>query len=254
MQASAKKYGYEIIEINLSQPRSSAALRRQFLEATQSQRVSLRPSGSGGDAEGAEGGKGIDSKKKPGRPKTKKKKKPRRSSELPPPPEHKKLTLILIEDVDVALPECDAGFHAGVRELARRAKCPVVLTAAAPAGHHLDLSNQHLVMEPPSLAELTYLLALIANAEGLQIKFCELEALALLCSCDMRASILALQAYGPSHLHCSAGGDGGGAKSSPSFPTRAAEVVKKKAQKKTKTLNFSLKIRVVMLRNDRSLQ
>ncbi|RHZ25765.1 hypothetical protein DYB26_002522, partial [Aphanomyces astaci] len=106
--ACARELGYQVLEMNAGQPRSGKHLLELAGEATQSNRVVQTPVH-------------LDTK-----PPSKKKQK-KKATKNSPPPTTTSLTLVLLEDVD-HLFESDKGFMAALHQIAKNARCPIVLT------------------------------------------------------------------------------------------------------------------------------
>ncbi|CAN0169526.1 unnamed protein product, partial [Discosporangium mesarthrocarpum] len=220
----AQALGYEVIEINPSQLRSGAAIRRLFGEAAQSHHVAAGE-GKGKEAatcqaahhaipegslsnlvKGGRQGGGRGKGRGRGRGKGKGKGKGGGASGLAREDQHgdgggagggtrqrPKLTLILLEEVDVVFEE-DAGFLGAVKALRAGAKCPVVLTAEAWRDEYVSFDCLVKFMPRARLAEMELCLSAVARAEGLSVSPRALRGLAQYHLGDLRACLMALQA------------------------------------------------------------
>ncbi|KAF0693218.1 Aste57867_15812 [Aphanomyces stellatus] len=145
--ACAAELGFEVLEINAGQPRSGKHLMELAGEATQSSRVVqtlhvMEP---------------LKDEKKT----SKKRKKSKRDAA---PLSSTKLTLVLLEDVD-HLFDADKGFMAALQQMAKHARCPIVLTCTdLPENFPTAMGHVKRSFARPSLGEFQiYLQAVLQD-------------------------------------------------------------------------------------------
>jgi hypothetical protein len=179
--ACAEELGYEIIEINAAQNRSGKSVMELAGEATQSTRV-------------------LHVGAKDDRSKKKLKKKRRRHSESRKSldkPTAASLSLVLFEDVDLVFDE-DKGFLSAVCSIAKRSKCPIVVTCAQlPDAFPAKPGRLCRELHKPSLDEFATWMRLMAFIEGLQLAPSLIDALGKFFDRDIRRCLHFVEANVP---------------------------------------------------------
>ncbi|KAH9197577.1 hypothetical protein AeNC1_000449 [Aphanomyces euteiches] len=181
--ACAHELGYEVLEINAGQPRSGKHLIELAGEATQSNRViqtvqllDLPP---------------------PPKESMKRKKKKSKSKRDDRPLSTTALTLVLLEDVDYLF-ESDKGFMSALQQMAKHARCPIVLTCAdIPDNFPSNLGHVRRTFSRPSLDEFrAYLDAILVDQPSLTANSVLLERVYRLYGGDIRRALHYLQMSG----------------------------------------------------------
>lgn len=184
--ACAEELGYQVIEINAAQNRSGKSIVEIAGEATQSTRV-LRV---GGDSGGKKSKKATPPKKK-----TKASSSKRKSIDSSGAPSQ--LSLVLFEDVDVVFDE-DRGFLSSLCSIAKRSKCPIVVTCAElPENFPSTPARLYSSMARPSKTEFSAWVMLVAHLEHVALVPSLVNTMAQFFQCDIRHALHFLQANLP---------------------------------------------------------
>eukprot|EP00953_Heterococcus_sp_UTEX-ZZ885_P009305 5493-Heterococcus_DN1.PRE.4 len=216
----AAALGFEVIEVNASQQRSGAAIKKLFSEAAQSQTISRTLVAAAAPQESDSAGTGtvvdltdlvVSTSGKHSKSSSNKhfKKGSKRSSKskdkettAAAAAQHavraNKLSIILFDETDVVCDAEDGGFLSALKELRATAKCPVVLTATAWEERYEALTlpaEQCIHLVKPRLAQVAHRLAEVAAAEGLNLTVQALCSLAQLHCADLRRCLMAMQGW-----------------------------------------------------------
>ncbi|TYZ67559.1 hypothetical protein PybrP1_012457 [[Pythium] brassicae (nom. inval.)] len=174
--ACAEELGYNVLEVNAGQSRAGRNIVEIVGEATQSTRV-LHATSQGGTkskskATKKRGRKSVDSSAA-------------------------HLSLVLFEDVDLVFDE-DKGFLAALCSIAKRSKCPIVVTCRAlPDGFPAAPQRLSQRLVRPSAHEFSAWLLLVAHLEALPLSPVLADTLARFFRCDVRQALHFLQTYAP---------------------------------------------------------
>ncbi|ETW02149.1 hypothetical protein H310_05722 [Aphanomyces invadans] len=180
--ACAQEFGYEVLEINAGQPRSGKHLVELAGEATQSRRVVQTVHLL--DAPVAKSA-------------TKKHKKGKKKREDVPLSTTSQ-TLVLLEDVDLLF-EADKGFMTALNQIAKHARCPIVLTCKdMPDNFPPSLGHVKRTFSRPSQIEFqAYLTAVVRNQPSLVTPGeIAIDRLFHVCDGDIRRALHLLQVHG----------------------------------------------------------
>jgi trimeric autotransporter adhesin len=215
----AAALGFEVIEVNASQQRSGAAIKKLFSEAAQSQTISRTLVAAAAPQESDSAGTGavvdltnlvVSSSSKHSKGSSKKSKKSSKRSSKSKEKETaaaaqqhaavraNKLSIILFDETDVVCEADDGGFLSALKELRATAKCPVVLTTTAWEERYDALmlpAEQCYPLVKPRLAQVAHRLAEVAAAEGLNLTVQTLCSLAQLHCADLRRCLMAMQGW-----------------------------------------------------------
>ncbi|XP_058066175.1 enhanced level of genomic instability 1 [Anopheles bellator] len=195
--AVANEMHFQVLEINASSRRKGRLILQELLEATQSHQVRKGSTDGllvGGGVRAATG-KGVGGRL------------PvasllnnclqRRPSCSDGTPSKSKLSLILIEDVDIVF-EQDEGFLGAINQLVASSKRPIVLTTTNPSCPHLArYMNRHNVIRyvAPGIENVAKFLSLLALVERVPIDKQEIGRLYARNGKDMRKTLNELQFY-----------------------------------------------------------
>ena len=163
----AKAAGASIIEINTTQARNAATLKRLITEASQSYQLT----GLNSMCEGNKGQNNIDlttdgneeAKVRSG------------------------FSIILIDEVDIVFEEEDAGFHSSINKLVNSSKIPIILTAERVPDSLKNISAHYCELKRP---ELSLAAKILKNACDMKISSSSipLKELSLISFADLRAA------------------------------------------------------------------
>ncbi|KAK7871691.1 hypothetical protein R5R35_009051 [Gryllus longicercus] len=179
--ALAHELGFKVLEVNAASKRTGRRILSELLEATQSHQV---------QGKGDETVSGIKSFFTTNGP-SQKTKEPKKETE-----QISKLSLILVDDVDVVFEEEDEGFVSALSTLVIGSKRPVVLVTSDSSCPHLPrFMENSLVLEfrhPPSKM-ISVWLQLVALLEGVRVRKSCVEELLRFNKGDVRKTLLQLQ-------------------------------------------------------------
>lgn len=206
--ALAAELGYNVLEVNASSKRPGKHVMSQLAEATQSHSVSSSSNQPANAIAAMFAAKSGSSSKK-----VKNKafaSKEEVSQGCNRDVEKKKgLSVVLFEDIDIVFEESDEGFLSTVNNFMIATKRPIILTISYPSHSALSKiksSYERLDFEPPPEDLIAQHLQLICLVNGQHICLGDIENLVSVNKCDIRQSLLDVQAwsnFGSSSEKCS---------------------------------------------------
>ncbi|XP_069701498.1 enhanced level of genomic instability 1 isoform X2 [Periplaneta americana] len=191
--AIASELGCKVLEINTSSKRNGKRILSELQEATQSHQV--RPRGENASSE-------IDSFFKKNIKKARKGKQKKVSEDASQVKQDNdevssnRMSLILVEGVDIVYEDQDEGFVAALNSLVTSSKRPVILvTTDSHCPHLARFMELHLVLKfsAPSTKAMSVWLQLVCLLEGIRVRRTEIERLLDLNTGDVRRTMLQLQ-------------------------------------------------------------
>jgi hypothetical protein len=163
---SAKTVGASVIEINTTQTRNSATMKRLISEAAESYQLTAMR----GEANDVDLTQDRTEAKSGG------------------------FSLILIDEVDIVFEEEDAGFHSSIAKLANASRIPIILTAEKLPDALKNIRFNYCDLKRPTVIPATNILKNVCNLSNNRTNQ-PLEELALVSQGDLRASQSMLNLY-----------------------------------------------------------